>query len=138
MLAFKNCALPWVKLALALSTAGVALSAETGQDSQASALAGSARSVLERRCVGCHGALEVSGLDMRTREGILKGGTRGPALIPGKAGESLLFLAAAQSGPLKMPPQTPPLPGEELETLRRWIDAEAPWPAAPAIEKTKS
>ena len=138
MLAFKNCALPWVKFALALSTAGVALSAETGQDSQASALAGSARSVLERRCVGCHGALEVSGLDMRTREGILKGGTRGPALIPGKARESLLFLAAAQSGPLKMPPQTPPLPGEELETLRRWIDAEAPWPPAPAIEKTKS
>ncbi len=58
---------------------------------------------------------------------MLTGGQRGPALVPGNAEESLLFLAVSHSGELKMPPKNPPLPAEDLEALREWIDVGAPW-----------
>ncbi len=69
----------------------------------------------------------MSGLDLRHRESMLAGGKQGPALVPGKAQESLLFLAASHTGELKMLPEKPPLPSEDLKVLREWIDAGAPW-----------
>ena len=86
-----------------------------------------ARRILQRECVACHGQLKMSGLDLRHRESMLAGGKQGPALVPGKAQESLLFLAASHTGELKMPPEKPPLPSEDLKALREWIDAGAPW-----------
>src|SRR6266850_2491029 len=39
-----------------------------------------------QRCVQCHGpALQMSKLDLSTREGMLKGGDHGVALVPGNA-----------------------------------------------------
>ena len=90
-------------------------------------LEGEARDVIGRRCLGCHGAKsKVAGLDLSTRETALKGGSKGPALKPGTANESLL-IARVDKG--EMPP-TAPLPLEERETLRRWIDAGATWSEA--------
>ena len=89
-----------------------------------------ARKVLENRCLACHGESGMSGLDMRQREALLKGGQRGPAVIPGKALESRLYEAAAQVGELKMPPGQKPIPAEELEILRQWIDQGLPWASA--------
>lgn len=86
-----------------------------------------ARKVLENRCLACHGGSAMSGLDLRQREALLKGGQRGPAVVPGKAMESLLYEAAAQLGELKMPPGEKPIPAEELEILRQWIDQGLPW-----------
>ena len=86
-----------------------------------------ARRILQRDCVACHGELQTSGLDLRHRETMLEGGKQGPALVPGKAEESLLFLAASHSGELKMPPDKPPLSSQDLDSLREWIDAGAPW-----------
>ena len=86
-----------------------------------------AQRILERECLTCHGQVAISGLDLRNRESMLTGGQQGPALVPGNAEESLLFLAASHSGELKMPPKKPPLPTEDLEALREWIDAGAPW-----------
>src|SRR5207342_1264185 len=46
------------------------------------------RPVFEGSCWKCHGgAIQLSKLDLRTRSGALKGGARGPAIIPGKADE---------------------------------------------------
>ena len=69
----------------------------------------------------------MSGLDLRHRETMLEGGGKGPALVPGRADESLLFLAASHAGELKMPPGKPPLPSSDLDALRDWIDGGAPW-----------
>ncbi len=52
----------------------------------------------------CHGSAPMSGLSLRTRASILAGGTRGAALIPGKASESILYQAVAREGKLQMPP----------------------------------
>ena len=85
--------------------------------------------LLEKKCTACHGASQMSGLDLRQREGLLKGGKRGPSIQLGKAEESLLFQAAAHTGPLKMPPGSKsPLPEAELAILRDWINQGASWP----------
>jgi hypothetical protein len=86
-----------------------------------------ARAVLEKRCLSCHGQAQTSGLDLRSAESAKKGGKRGPALVPGRAAESLLMRAVLREGDLKMPPGGP-LPADEIALLRAWIDAGASWP----------
>ena len=98
----------------------------------ASQIQETARRVLQQHCVSCHGEQRMSGLDLRHRETMLEGGGKGPALVPGKADESLLFLAASHDGELKMPPGKPPLSSRDLDALRDWIDGGAPWDSAAA------
>jgi len=88
---------------------------------------------LTRNCVSCHGQTPMSALDLRHRESALKGGTRGPAVIPGNAKASLLYQAASHSGALKMPPGQPSLPIQDLEALRQWIDQGFLWDS-PALQ----
>jgi len=86
--------------------------------------------ILDAKCVGCHsGALSESKLNLEDVPGMLKGGKQGPAIIAGKAEESLLFQLAAHRALPVMPPkdkkdQTPLTP-EELGLLKLWIDAGA-------------
>ncbi len=87
----------------------------------------SALKILETQCVSCHGAAKVGGLDLRNREGMLRGGTRGAAVVPGKALESLLIQAVERKGTLAMPPGKKALSEVEVATLRSWIDGGAKW-----------
>src|SRR5207245_133184 len=58
--------------------------------------------ILLRRCTVCHGRqVQEGGLDLRTRASMLRGGKSGPALVPGRPGESLL-IKKVRSG--AMPP----------------------------------
>jgi hypothetical protein len=93
----------------------------------ASSLASTGPEVLEQNCSTCHAiASPMGGLDLRTRESLLRGGRRGAALVPGDAAKSLIFQAVQGSGELKMPPDKK-LSAEAVEALRQWIDAGAPW-----------
>src|SRR5215475_9679791 len=90
-------------------------------------LARQAAAILQARCVVCHGKDRESGLDLRTREGLLKGGSRGAAVRPGDADESLLYRFVAGEEKPRMPM------GEELSEyqiglLKQWIDKGAIWP----------
>ncbi len=50
------------------------------------------RPIMERTCWNCHSdQIQSSGLDLSTREGALAGGSRGPAIVPGNAVDSLLW-----------------------------------------------
>ncbi len=69
----------------------------------------------------------MSGLNVESREALLKGGSRGPALVPGKASESLLYRAAAREGDVKMPPGNKTLADDDLAAIRQWIDSGAPF-----------
>ena len=72
--------------------------------------------LLQQRCAACHGESNgVSGLKINSRDNLLKGGKRGPAIIPGKSADSLLFRAVARLGDLKMPPNAP-VPGEFIKS----------------------
>jgi len=100
----------------------------------ASALAASpglgdkAATILEQRCFACHSdKTAMSDLKLTSREQILRGGNRGPAVRPGQPDESLLFQAVTRSGKLTMPPG-PKLPDDEIETLRAWIAGGIEWP----------
>src|SRR5688572_17288378 len=66
------------------------------------------RPVLAQKCYGCHNSKMVApkgSLVLDTKEGMLKGGVSGPAVVPGQPGESRLITALSFTDPLaKMPP----------------------------------
>jgi mono/diheme cytochrome c family protein len=87
--------------------------------------------ILLLRCTACHGTRrKEGGLDLRTRESILKGGNKGPAAVAGKPAESLLIKRIHAE---EMPPRrllvsvsVKPMTPSELSTLERWIAAGLP------------
>jgi len=86
--------------------------------------------ILQQKCFQCHGeTLQMSRLDLRTREGLLKGGEKGPALVPADAEASRLFrrVTGMEQPVMPMAP-LPPLSSEEVEVLRGWINRGAQWP----------
>ena len=87
------------------------------------------RPLLVASCSECHGDEKQSNeLRLDSREAILKGGERGPAIVPGKPDESLLIQAVRQSGELEMPPDGK-LADEQIAILEHWVEIGAPWPA---------
>jgi hypothetical protein len=88
--------------------------------------------IFAENCVSCHGAARMSGLDLRSRNAILSGGKRGPAVVPGKPAESILYQAVAQDGELRMPPGKKALGAAQVQSIRLWIEAGAPAPAKAA------
>src|SRR5687768_5300394 len=82
--------------------------------------------ILQRRCVACHGPEKSQGkLRLDSRAAALKGGV----VVPGRSGESLLIQLLLETDPdARMPRKAPALPDPEIQALRRWIDAGAPWP----------
>ncbi len=81
--------------------------------------------ILKAYCWKCHGGeARKGGLDLRTFPLALHGGTKGPALVRGNAGESLLVRRIEAN---EMPPKGELRPtSAHLEALRRWIEAGAP------------
>lgn len=97
------------------------------------------RPVLVDNCYSCHSqkAEKVKGgLNLETREGLLKGGDSGPAITPGDPEKSLLIRAVRYTDEnLQMPPKNRKLSAEQIAALEHWIKIGAPDPretAAPA------
>ena len=87
------------------------------------------RPILATRCYACHTGSESGGLRLDSREGLLKGGKSGPAIVPGKPDDSLLIQATTyQHARLKMPPAEK-LENSEIAALNRWVKEGAEWPA---------
>jgi len=102
-----------------------------GQTTAGDAFATRILPVLERDCQGCHGAQQtLAKLDLRTRAALLQGGSRGAAIVPGDAGQSLLMAVLEGRNGLQMPPGGPgkKLPAETIAAFRDWINAGAVWP----------
>ena len=88
------------------------------------------RPVLVTNCYACHsGAIKVpmGGLRVDTRESLLRGGARGPAIKPGDPDGSRLIEAISYRQELKMPPSGK-LPDEQIADLTSWIRMGAPDP----------
>src|SRR5262249_56875078 len=101
---------------LACAALAVPATAATGDP-----LGAKAAAILEQRCLTCHSEkAAMSDLRLNGREDALRGGKRGPAIAPGRSGDSLLFRAVSHNGKLIMPPGAK-LPNEEIEILRAWI-----------------
>jgi mono/diheme cytochrome c family protein len=87
------------------------------------------RPVFEAQCLHCHGAGQVkrAGLDLSTRDGLLRGGDTGPAIVPGNARESALYRRVNHQIQPGMPFQSAKLSPEQIDRIGDWIDAGAPY-----------
>lgn len=83
--------------------------------------------ILTKRCLGCHNQeLNDGGISFLDRETLLKGGSRGPAVVPGEPEDSVLIHAVRRDGELQMPPGAK-LPSRDVATLTEWVKRGAPW-----------
>ncbi|QDU10695.1 PSD1 and planctomycete cytochrome C domain-containing protein [Gimesia aquarii] len=95
--------------------------------------------LLHLRCVACHGGRrKEAGLDLRTKESILKGGKSGPAVVPGEPEKSLLIQRIASG---EMPPRrklvsvsVKPMEVNELKRLSKWIALKLPEVKHPSVD----
>ncbi|WP_289042355.1 c-type cytochrome domain-containing protein [uncultured Zobellia sp.] len=99
--------------------------------------------ILKNKCVSCHNPKKAKGeLLLHSKEGILNGGESGAIIEASKALESELFtrLILPMDNDDHMPPEGKTQPSkEEIELVRAWIDADAPFDktiAQSGLEKT--
>src|SRR5262249_16626451 len=88
------------------------------------------RPVLAANCYDCHTEEHFGGLRVDSREGLLKGGSSGPAIVPGDPDKSLLIQAVRQTSDKPKMPKGGRLRPEEVDAPAARVRAGAPWPAA--------
>ena len=84
------------------------------------------RPLLIKHCLDCHGPKkQEGGLRLDSRAGWQRGGSRGPAILPGEAAKSLLIRAVRYNDPeLQMPPGDK-LSAREIADLEQWVTGGA-------------
>ncbi len=130
-------------LAVLLALFGLA-SAPASADEGDEAFALKVKPILVARCLACHGSdpdLLLGGLDLSSREGVLRGGNSGnPAIVPGDPGASALYRAvSAAADVVPMPPkENDRLDANETAAVRAWIEHGAPWPSDDRIAELRA
>ena len=89
------------------------------------------RPLLAFQCFNCHTTAKLGGLRLDSREGMLKGGATGPAVVPGDPDKSLLISAVRHTNPaLMMPKNGASLSPAQIADLTKWVKDGAVWPEA--------
>ncbi|MDE0102320.1 MAG: PSD1 and planctomycete cytochrome C domain-containing protein [Bryobacterales bacterium] len=92
--------------------------------------------LFRQECEQCHGeAQQMAGLDLRSREALLDGGQSGPAIVPGDAETSPLYLRVTGAEQPAMPVGRSLRPNE-VAAIRRWIEEGAHWEPGPDQART--
>lgn len=87
--------------------------------------------LLKKNCLACHSATKPKAdLNLESPQSMIKGGESGPAIVPGKSGESLLLTLATHADDPVMPPEGNKMNAEnftpdELGLIKLWIDQGA-------------
>jgi cytochrome c553 len=113
---------------LLLATGLVAVPQETERD-HAARMAKSrdvfkdhVRAIIAGRCLKCHGGEKVSSdFDLSTRKGLLAGGRKGVAVVPGDTGRSRLLKQLRHESDPFMPKKGAPLSDEKIARIAEWI-----------------
>ena len=94
------------------------------------------RPVLVAECYECHDAKKQKGdLRLDYRDGLLKGGEEGPAIVPGDAKKSLLLQSINHTHEtLQMPKKRPKLDAKIIADFVEWVNRGAPDPRTKAPE----
>lgn len=95
------------------------------------------RPVLVENCYRCHSSEAKkarAGLLVDTRDGLLKGGDSGPAILPGDPQKSLLMRALRHEGEYQMPPSKK-LSNEVIAHFETWIKMGAVDPRTTTVAK---
>ena len=129
--------MPWVNrnvsplaLPLLLATSSMFL---TAQPAKRVSFSKDVAPLLTQRCMECHGREPLmANLDLRTRDGALKGAKHGPVIVPGNAAASHLYRRLIGE-------ETPPMPlggrltDAEIALIKEWIDGGAEWDVGRAL-----
>jgi mono/diheme cytochrome c family protein len=90
------------------------------------------RPIFVEHCYKCHSAEAEKlkgGLHLDSKDGVLKGGDTGPAIVPGAPDKSLLIKAVRYGDEnLQMPPKGKKLSPEQIADLEAWVKMGAPDP----------
>ncbi len=120
---------------LALLTAGPLLSAADEPSKEGlEFFEKNVRPILAEHCYECHSIEKGSskgGLILDSRDGMLKGGDQGPAVVPGNVAKSLLLLAVHYGDPeIAMPPKKKggKIADAKIAALEKWVKMGAPAP----------
>ena len=107
-----NVSLPRLPLLAAACFARLAVAAETAPEPTKAGLEffeKNVRPILSEHCYKCHSIAESTakgGLILDSRDGMLKGGDEGPAVVPGNPAKSLLLRAITYTdNEFQMPPK---------------------------------
>ncbi len=89
--------------------------------------------IFAANCARCHGGINHrGGLNMDTREGLLKGGHDGAVIVPGDAEKSLVVRLIRHEGPkddpMPMPPNKPKISDADIAVVTQWVKAGAIMP----------
>ena len=91
------------------------------------------RPILAQECYRCHSVKQnkvKGGLELDTREGLMKGGDTGPAVVPGRPEQSLLIRSVEYyDDDLQMPPNHKKLDDQEVWAFKQWVLMGAPYPS---------
>lgn len=88
---------------------------------------GQVAGLLKKHCMKCHGEKVQGDLDFATREGLLKGGVNGPAVVPFQPAKSYLLTLIKHEDEPAMPDSQPKLPDSDIAAIEKWIELGAPY-----------
>ena len=123
-------------IALAVLSVGPTASAQAPDRRKLDFFEKRIRPVLVKSCYKCHSAdaKDLGGkLRLDHRDGLIRGGETGPAVVPNKPGASLLIRALEHRDGLEMPPDKK-LPSAVVQDFRKWIAQGA---VDPRVSSTK-
>jgi mono/diheme cytochrome c family protein len=96
------------------------------------------KAILADRCVRCHGGEKTqSEFDLTDRDGLLRGGKNGPAIIVGKGKDSLLVKLVTHQREPNMPKNGKKLSDGQIAAIAEWIDLGAPYDTPLVAKKDK-
>lgn len=95
--------------------------------------------IFQERCFTCHGPQkQKNNLRLDAANIVMAGGASGPAVIAGKADQSLLLQRIlGQGSEQQMPAEGKPLTGRQAGLIKAWIDQGAKWPAGVGVADAK-
>jgi hypothetical protein len=106
-----------------------------GQDGRAtsSIFADQIRPIFAARCYQCHGPdVQQNGLRLDSLAAVLKGSDSGKVIEPGSSEKSRLIRRLTALERPQMPYGGPPLPADQIDLIRHWIDGGAAGPDSSA------
>jgi len=92
--------------------------------------------ILKESCIKCHNPGKKKGkLLLDTKANAMKGGENGRIFVPGKPEESSFYkLLVEKDEDLRMPEKAKPLPPDQIDRIKKWIEQGADWPEGVTIK----
>jgi uncharacterized membrane protein len=86
--------------------------------------------IIKASCLKCHNPNKAKAkLRLDSKALALKGGSGGKCIVPGKPDDSTFYtLLISTDSEERMPSEADPLPKEQTELIKKWIEQGAPWP----------